>query len=137
MSTEQVITFGCRLNTYESEVIGNILKEEQLDNVVVFNTCCVTDEAEKQAVQAIRKHKRENPATEIIVTGCAVQINPRKYSTMPEVARVVNNKEKLFAKSYIKKSKAEVETPFLCGFEIKPEHLCQFKLVVTISAHFV
>ena len=139
MNTAKVITFGCRLNAYESEVINNILKEAQLENVVVFNTCCVTNEAEKQAVQAIRKYKRENPITEIIVTGCAVQINPRKYSTMPEVARVVNNKEKLLVESYVKESKSEIETPFLCGFENKTralvpiqtgcDHFCTFCII--------
>lgn len=141
METSKVITFGCRLNSYESEVIKNILIKQQLHNVVVFNSCCVTNEAEKQAVQAIRKQKRENPDTEIIVTGCAVQINPRKYKAMPEVSRVINNKEKLIAKSYIQESgeEAKIDTPFLCGFENKTralvpiqngcDHYCTFCII--------
>ena len=141
METTKVVTFGCRLNSYESEVIKNILIQQQLENITVFNTCCVTNEAEKQAVQAIRKEKRENPDMEIIVTGCAAQINPRKYATMPEVSRVINNKEKLIAKSYIKDSEAElkIDTPFLCGFENKTralvpiqngcDHYCTFCII--------
>ena len=101
MAEETVINFGCRLNSYESEVIKGIIKKKNLKNVVVFNTCSVTNEAEKQVVQAIRKHKRANPNIDIIVTGCSAQINPRKYLEMPEVAQVINNKEKLLAKSYI------------------------------------
>ena len=141
METEKVITFGCRLNSYESEVIKNILIQQQLENVIVFNTCCVTNEAEKQAVQAIRKQKREKPDTEIIVTGCAVQINPRKYLEMPEVSRIINNKEKLMAKSYVENPEIESETntPFLCGFENKTralvpiqngcDHYCTFCII--------
>ena len=73
---QEVVTFGCRLNIYESEIIKNNLAKSQLENVVVFNTCAVTKEAEKQARQAIRKIKRQDPSKTIIVTGCAAQNNP-------------------------------------------------------------
>jgi threonylcarbamoyladenosine tRNA methylthiotransferase MtaB len=153
MTNETVVNFGCRLNSYESEVIKNILKKKDLKDVVVFNTCSVTNEAERQTVQAIRKHKRENPDIEIIVTGCAAQVNPRKYLEMPEVARVINNKEKLLAKSYVtqeEKSKGEelshadydAETEFISELEGRTralvpiqngcDHNCTFCIVTYI-----
>jgi threonylcarbamoyladenosine tRNA methylthiotransferase MtaB len=97
---QEVVTFGCRLNTYESEVIRNNLSESGLDNVMVFNTCSVTKEAEKQARQAIRKAKRDNPDVKIIVTGCSAQINPDQYAKMAEVDKVIGNEEKMKAASY-------------------------------------
>lgn len=99
--TEKVITFGCRLNIYESEVIKNALKASKADDVVVFNTCSVTKEAERQAQQNIRKVRRENPNAKIYVTGCAAQINPKKYSSMKEVDVVLGNEEKLVPESYL------------------------------------
>jgi len=95
-----VITFGCRLNTYESEVIKNNLELSGLDNVIVFNTCAVTKEAERQARQSIRKHRRDNPDAKIIVTGCAAQNNPALFSSMPEVDKVLGNEEKLHHSNY-------------------------------------
>jgi threonylcarbamoyladenosine tRNA methylthiotransferase MtaB len=97
---QEVITFGCRLNTYESEVIKNNLVASGLDNVMVFNTCSVTKEAEKQARQAIRKAKRENPDVKIIVTGCSAQINPEQYAKMAEVDKVIGNEEKMKVESF-------------------------------------
>lgn len=96
----EVVTFGCRLNAYESEVIKTNLEGSSLESSIVFNTCAVTKEAERQARQAIRRAKRENPNRRIIVTGCAAQINPQKYSDMMEVDSVMGNEEKLTAKSY-------------------------------------
>lgn len=98
---QEVVTFGCRLNTYESEVIKSNLGTSGLDNVVVFNTCAVTKEAERQAKQAIRKAKRTNPDLKVIVTGCSAQINPKQYSDMPEVDKVIGNEEKLRAENYV------------------------------------
>lgn len=95
-----VITFGCRLNTYESEVIKNNLELSGLENVIVFNTCAVTKEAERQAKQSIRKHKRDNPDAKIIVTGCAAQNNPLLFSSMPEVDKILGNEEKLHHSNY-------------------------------------
>lgn len=91
----QVVTFGCRLNAYESEVIRDNLAAAGRAGVIVVNTCAVTAEAERQARQAIRRLRRDNPAAEIVVTGCAAQIDPAKYAEMPEVAQVLGNREKL------------------------------------------
>jgi threonylcarbamoyladenosine tRNA methylthiotransferase MtaB len=96
-----VVTFGCRLNAYESEVIRENAQKAGLQNAVVFNTCAVTAEAERQARQAIRKYRRENPSAKIIVTGCAAQINPDSFSRMPEVDQVLGNAEKLEEKYFI------------------------------------
>ena len=88
----EVVTFGCRINAYESEVIKEKLKN--VDNLIVINTCAVTGEAERQCRQTIRKLKRENPNAKIIVTGCSAQINSHKLADMPEVDLVLGNKEK-------------------------------------------
>jgi threonylcarbamoyladenosine tRNA methylthiotransferase MtaB len=95
-----VVTFGCRLNAYESEAIRARAGEAGLNNAVVVNTCAVTAEAVRQSRQAIRKLRRENPGAKIIVTGCAAQTEPDTYSKMPEVDQVLGNIEKLDAKSY-------------------------------------
>lgn len=99
--TTHVVTFGCRLNAYESEVIRENAQNAGLQNAVVFNTCAVTAEAERQARQAIRKYRRENPHAKIIVTGCAAQINPDSFSQMTEVDQVLGNVEKLEEKYLI------------------------------------
>ena len=95
-----VITFGCRLNTYESAVISEHLRANHLDDAVVFNTCAVTQEAERKARQSIRQYSRRNPNAKIIVTGCSAQLNPEVYSAMPEVDQVLGNKEKMNSESY-------------------------------------
>src|SRR5579863_7068355 len=95
-----VVTFGCRLNAYESEAIKARAGEAQLQNAVVVNTCAVTAEAVRQSRQAIRKLKRERPGTRIIVTGCAAQTEPETYAAMPEVDAVLGNQEKLSAATY-------------------------------------
>jgi threonylcarbamoyladenosine tRNA methylthiotransferase MtaB len=98
--TPEIITFGCRLNTYESAAMGELARAEGLTDAVIVNTCAVTAEAERQARQAIRKAKRERPGAQIIVTGCAAQIDPARYAAMAEVDRVLGNKEKLEAASF-------------------------------------
>lgn len=100
LTTNDVITFGCRLNAYESQVIKDALAQSGASDVAVFNTCAVTREAERQARQSIRKFRRENPDKKIIVTGCAAQINPDTYAQMKEVDKVIGNEEKLSARSY-------------------------------------
>ncbi len=95
MSGPEIVTFGCRLNAYESEVIRGHPTLNDRDDVVVVNTCAVTAEAERQARQTIRKLRRERPGAEIVVTGCAAQIDPDRWAAMPEVSRVVGNREKL------------------------------------------
>lgn len=103
MPTE-IITFGCRLNAYESEIIRKKSAEaglqEREEDVVILNTCAVTNEALRQAKQAIRKIHRQRPNSKIIVTGCAAQIEAENFSNMPEVALVLGNNEKLQGKSY-------------------------------------
>ena len=91
----EIKTFGCRLNIWESEVIARHADDAGMDNVIVVNTCAVTAAAEKQARQAIRKSRRDHPEKQIIVTGCAAQINPDHWSSMDEVDAVIGNHEKL------------------------------------------
>ncbi len=93
----EVVTFGCRLNTYESEVMKKHAAEAGLDNTIIFNTCAVTSQAEKQARQAIRRARRENPGARIVVTGCAAQIKPESFAGMGEVDFVLGNQEKMQA----------------------------------------
>ena len=97
---QEVITFGCRLNIYESEIIKSNLAKSGLDNVVVINSCAVTKMAEKQARQTIRKLKKQDPTKTIIVTGCAAQNSPAMFANMPEVDKVIGNEEKLSDKYY-------------------------------------
>ena len=89
-----IVTFGCRLNAYESEVIRARAAEDALEDAVVFNTCAVTAEAVRQARQAIRKARRERPGARLIVTGCAAQIDPTSFAGMAEVDLVLGNAEK-------------------------------------------
>jgi threonylcarbamoyladenosine tRNA methylthiotransferase MtaB len=96
----EVLTFGCRLNAYESEVIRGHLGETGARDTIVVNTCAVTAEAERQARQAIRRARREHPDATIVATGCAVQIDPETWSAMPELDRVVGNAEKLEAETW-------------------------------------
>src|ERR1041385_7011960 len=92
-----VVTFGCRLNTYESEVIRNAATTAGLENAVVVNTCAVTAEAVRQARQSIRRLQRERPHAQILGTGCAAQTEPATFATMPEVAIVAGNDRKISA----------------------------------------
>jgi threonylcarbamoyladenosine tRNA methylthiotransferase MtaB len=95
-----IVTFGCRLNAYESEVIRARAAEDGLTDAVVFNTCAVTAEAVRQARQAIRKARRERPDARLIVTGCAAQIDPAAFAGMAEVDLVLGNAEKSRAGAY-------------------------------------
>jgi threonylcarbamoyladenosine tRNA methylthiotransferase MtaB len=92
-----VVTFGCRLNTYESEAIRRKATAAGVDDAVIVNTCAVTAEAVRQARQTIRRLKRERPHRRIVVTGCAAQIEPANFAAMAEVDRVVGNEEKFDA----------------------------------------
>lgn len=100
-SQNQVITFGCRLNAYESEAIKNAINNSNQENLIVFNSCAVTSEAERQLRQAVRKARKENPDAKIVVTGCAAQIDPNKYAKMAEVDLVLGNQEKSKSESYV------------------------------------
>ena len=97
-----VVTFGCRLNAYESEVVRREAAAAGLSDAVIVNTCAVTAEAVRQARQAIRKLRRERPETRIVVTGCAAQTEPATFAAMAEVDRVLGNGEKLSAAVWTK-----------------------------------
>ena len=96
-----IVTFGCRLNAYESEIIRKQAGADGLTDAVVFNTCAVTGEAVRQARQAIRKARGERPGATLIVTGCAAQIDPAAFAAMPEVDLVLGNAEKAAQGAYL------------------------------------
>lgn len=96
----KLVTFGCRLNFYESEVMRDHAKNAGLGDAIIFNTCAVTKEAERQARQSIRRARRENPDAKIIVTGCSAQITPDTYAAMDEVDQIIGNDLKLKADSW-------------------------------------
>ena len=96
----KVLTFGCRLNSYESEVMKQKADEAGLENAILVNSCAVTAEAVRQARQQIRRAKRENPDARIIVTGCAAQTEAERFAAMDEVDLVLGNEDKLKAASY-------------------------------------
>ncbi|SES37461.1 tRNA (N(6)-L-threonylcarbamoyladenosine(37)-C(2))-methylthiotransferase MtaB [Rhizobium sp. NFR03] len=100
MSGVEIITFGCRLNTYESEVMRGAAEKAGLNNAVLVNTCAVTGEAVRQARKAIRRARREHPDARIIVTGCAAQTEAGSFADMPEVDAVLGNAEKLDSDAY-------------------------------------
>ena len=100
MSKPEIITFGCRLNTVESEVIRSAAGEAGLTDAVIVNTCAVTGEAVRQARQAIRRARRQNPDARIVVTGCAAQTESGTFAEMDEVDLVLGNAEKLDRESY-------------------------------------
>src|SRR5438270_10484210 len=101
MHENEVVTFGCRLNAFESEVIRRAAAAAGLTGTVIVNTCAVTAEAERQARQAIRRARRQHPEARIVVTGCAAQLSPERYAALPEVDRVVDNRAKLLPQSYL------------------------------------
>lgn len=143
----KIMTFGCRLNTFESTVIQKMA--EGLDDVFVINTCAVTDEAERQCRQAIRKVYRMFPSMKIVVTGCGAQLHPEEYACMPEVFRVLGNREKLIKESFFSSEKIMVgdldktdfELPIISDFEGRSraflqiqqgcDHFCTFCIVHT------
>ncbi len=100
MSAPEVITMGCRLNAFESEVIRDHAARAQMEDAIFVNTCAVTAEAERQARQTIRRMRRKNPGKRIIVTGCAAQLNPAGFADMPEVDHVIGNEEKMKAETF-------------------------------------
>ena len=96
----EVVTFGCRLNAAESETMRSQAEAAGRDATVIVNTCAVTAEATRQARQTIRKIARERPEARIVVTGCAAQVEPERFATLPGVSRVVGNHEKLPAETW-------------------------------------
>jgi threonylcarbamoyladenosine tRNA methylthiotransferase MtaB len=95
MADPLIITLGCRLNAYESEVMRRCAADAGMDDAIIVNTCAVTGEAVRQATQTIRKLRREHPEARIVVTGCAAQIEPERFAALPEVDHVIGNAEKL------------------------------------------
>ena len=144
MQDNEVITFGCRLNAFESEVIRRAAASAGLTGAVIVNTCAVTAEAERQARQAIRSARRRYPEASIIVTGCAADIAPERYAALPEVDRVLDNRAKLRPQSYLQgevapADLAETATHLVDGFEGKSraflqvqqgcDHRCTFCII--------
>src|SRR5258707_1785043 len=109
-----VLTFGCRLNAFESEVIAREAERAGLADTVVINSCAVTNEAVAQARQSIRRLKRERPDVRIVVTGCAAQTQPDMFAAMEEVDRVVGNDEKMRGQAW-----REARSAFDGGFGIE------------------
>ena len=107
MSGLEVITLGCRLNAYESEVARARARAAGMTEGVIVNTCAVTGEAERQARQAIRRARRRNPEATIVATGCAVQLDPAGFAAMPEVDRVIGNREKLTLSGFAPDARAK------------------------------
>jgi len=105
MNIPKFVTLGCRLNTYETEAMRELAKNENIENIAVVNTCAVTAEAVRKSKQEIRKIHRENPTTKIIVTGCAAQVEPETFAKMSEVSNVFGNIEKMKTSTWKKLSK--------------------------------
>ncbi|MEP6066810.1 MAG: tRNA (N(6)-L-threonylcarbamoyladenosine(37)-C(2))-methylthiotransferase MtaB [Paracoccaceae bacterium] len=100
MSAPRFTTLGCRLNAYESEAMKDLATQAGLENALIVNTCAVTSEAVRKARQEIRKLRRDNPNAQVIVTGCAAQIEPETFSSMDEVDFVIGNTEKMQAETW-------------------------------------
>ena len=100
MTKPTLLTFGCRLNSFESEIMKQHAETAGLDDVILVNTCAVTGEAVRQARQSIRRAKRDNPSARVVVTGCAAQIDPAQFAEMDEVDAVIGNQDKLEATAY-------------------------------------
>jgi threonylcarbamoyladenosine tRNA methylthiotransferase MtaB len=109
MADPRIITLGCRLNAYESDVIGKHAEAAGLDDAIIVNTCAVTSEAVRQATKTIRRLRRENPDARIIVTGCAAQIEPERFAALSEVDHVIGNAEKMKAETFAALSTAGSE----------------------------
>ena len=97
----EIYTFGCRLNSYESEIIEQNLIEKGVKDIAIYNSCAVTEEAIRQVKYSIRKKRRDEPNTKIVVTGCAAQIEPQSFLDMKEVDKVLGNSEKRDMSSHL------------------------------------
>ena len=126
MSVE-VVTFGCRLNAAESEVIRREAERAGLSDTVVVNTCAVTAEAVRQARQTIRALRRERPSAKIVVTGCAAQTEPQTFAAMAEADRVLGNSEKLSREAWVR-TRAD------CGIADAPKALVNDIMAVKETA---
>ncbi len=127
-STDQgprVVSLGCRLNTYESEVMRGHARAAGLNDAVIVNTCAVTKEAERQGRQTLRRLRRENPTAHIVATGCAVQLHPDRYAAMPEVNRVLGNEHKMKAESFLPELEDAVLISDIMAVRETAEHLVE------------
>ena len=125
MSAPDIITLGCRLNSFESQVMRRNARLAGLENAVIVNTCAVTAEAVRQACQAIRKARRKHPDARLIVTGCAAQLEPERFAAMTEVDEVLGNAEKLHSAAFeaVDKSAPRVRVNDIMGVCQTAAHL--------------
>ena len=121
----KVVSLGCRLNTYESEVMRAHARNAGLMNAIIVNTCAVTKEAERQGLQTLRRLRRENPDAHIVATGCAVQLDPARYAAMPEVNRVLGNEHKMKAESFLPDMSETVQVTDIMEVRETAEHLVE------------
>src|SRR5882724_533286 len=126
-SNVRVVTLGCRLNAFESEVMRGHAAAAGLQDAIIVNTCAVTGEAVRQAGQTIRRLRRENPQARLIVTGCAAQIEPRRFADMPEVDGVIGNAEKMDAGTF--RALSLVDSPRVTVNDIMTVHETAHALV--------
>jgi len=119
----RLITFGCRLNIYESEVIKEHAKKAGLDDAIIVNACAVTNEAVQKARQAIRRARRENPNAKIIVTGCAAQVGADNFAAMPEVDQVIGNDLKLKAETWKTRATGRVQVSDIMAVRETASHM--------------
>ena len=124
-NSPQVVSLGCRLNTYESEVMRAHARNAGLMNAIIVNTCAVTKEAERQGLQTLRKLRRENPSAHIVATGCAVQLDPARYAAMPEINRVLGNEHKMKAESFLPEMAQKVLVTDIMEVRETAEHLVE------------
>ncbi|MCG7363573.1 tRNA (N(6)-L-threonylcarbamoyladenosine(37)-C(2))-methylthiotransferase MtaB [Roseomonas sp. ACRSG] len=125
MSVE-VLSFGCRLNTYESEAMRGLATRAGHAGTVLVNTCAVTAEAEKQAAQAIRRIAREKPGVPIVVTGCAAQIAPARWGALPGVARVIGNADKLKPEAWAPDAPAAPVSDIMAARDVAAHPVTEF-----------
>lgn len=123
MKVPEILTFGCRLNAFESDVMRALAAQADDGELVIVNTCAVTAEAERQARQAIRRLRRERPLAQIVVTGCAAQIDPGRWAAMPEIDRVVGNAEKMRAETWAAPGERRIEVADIMAVRESAAHL--------------
>jgi len=130
MPNKNIITYGCRLNIYESEVIQKHLEKAKLQDYILFNSCSVTNEAKKKVIDDIKKYKKKYPQKKIIVTGCASQIDSETFLNMKEVEHVIGNKEKMEFETFLKISSDKIKNKVSDIMELKsiaPQFLESFE----------
>ncbi|MBX7198034.1 MAG: tRNA (N(6)-L-threonylcarbamoyladenosine(37)-C(2))-methylthiotransferase MtaB [Rhodospirillaceae bacterium] len=125
MTEPRVVSLGCRLNTYEGEIMRAHARDAGLDNAIIVNTCAVTKEAERQGLQTLRRLRRENPDAHIVAAGCAVQLDPQRYAAMPEVNRVLGNEHKMKAESFLPDVTEAVRVSDIMTVRETAEHLVE------------